>query len=166
MLPSYSIAGFNYRLTDIQGALGLAQMLRVDWLLAERKRCADYYNNALATVGWLRLPKYASHHQHAWQSYVTLFAPSEPSMANVSHLHDQRNRLMKHLEAVGVSTRQGTHAPAHLEYYVAKYGYRPDDYPNAYIADKLSLALPAFPGMTESELAYVVDEVKNYDPAD
>lgn len=166
LLPSYSIAGFNYRLTDIQGALGLAQMRRLDWLLAERSRCAEYYSKALAAIEWLRLPKYESHQRHAWQSYVALFAPIQPNLANVRQLHDQRNRLMKHLESLGVSTRQGTHAPAHLDYYVSKYGYRPEDFPNAYIADRLSLALPIYPGMTESELAYVADGVRNYDPAE
>ena len=116
LLPSYSIAGFNYRLTDIQGALGLAQMRRLEWLLAERNRCAEYYSMALSAIEWLRLPKYESHQRHAWQSYVALFAPSQPNLANVMQLHDQRNRLMKHLESLGVSTRQGTHAPAHLDY--------------------------------------------------
>ena len=62
--------------------------------------------------------------------------------------------------------RQGTHAPAHLDYYVKKYGGRPQDFPNAFMADKLSLALPIFPGMTDSELAYVADGIKNYDPAE
>lgn len=166
LLPSYSIAGFNYRLTDIQGALGIAQMNRLDWLLAERRRCAEYYSNALAGVEWLRLPEFASHQQHAWQSYVTLFAPSEPSLSNVMLLHDRRNRLMQHFEARGISMRQGTHAPAHLDYYVKKYGGRPQDFPNAFMADKLSLALPIFPGMTDSELAYVADGIKNYDPAE
>lgn len=155
LLPEYSIAGFNYRLTDIQGALGAAQLGRLDWLLAERRRCAVHYSQTLSEISWLRLPKPAAHQTHAWQSYVTLFAPEESSMKNVDRLHRQRNRLMQYLEDKGVSTRQGTHAPAHLAYYAEKYGIRPDDFPNSYLADRLSLALPLYPGMTESELNYV-----------
>jgi dTDP-4-amino-4,6-dideoxygalactose transaminase len=77
-------------------------------------------------------------------------------------MHEQRNRFMTYLESQGVSTRQGTHAPPHLDYYVQKYGYRPDDYPNAFLADRLSLALPIFPGMTEAELSFVTDCIRNY----
>jgi dTDP-4-amino-4,6-dideoxygalactose transaminase len=162
LLPSFSMAGYNYRLTDIQGALGVAQMQRLNWLLEERHRCAKYYEEALADITWLRLPKTPSHQRHAWQSYVTLFAPEEPTMKRLDAMHEQRNRFMTYLESQGVSTRQGTHAPPHLDYYVQKYGYRPDDYPNAFLADRLSLALPIFPGMTEAELSFVTDCIRNY----
>jgi perosamine synthetase len=160
LLPSYSIAGFNYRLTDIQGALGAAQMQRLNWLLDERKRCADFYQRELAEVEWLRLPRVPKHQRHAWQSYVTLYAPEDPSMDNVERLSANRNELMRKLEANGISTRQGTHAPAHLEYYRNKYGIRPHDFPNAYMADRLTLALPIFPGMAVAELEYVVNQIK------
>ncbi len=164
LLPSYSVAGFNYRLTDIQAALGVAQMHRLEWLLAERQRCAAYYAESLADVEWLRIPTPPTHQRHAWQSYVTLFAPEQPQLKNVGKLHEQRNNLMKYLETRGVSTRQGTHAPAHLDYYVQKYGYRPQDFPNAYLADRLSLALPLYPGMTEAELEQVSTQLKTYHP--
>ncbi len=164
LLPSYSVAGFNYRLTDIQGALGAAQMARLPWLLAERNRCAAYYNQALREVSWLRLPRVASHQVHAWQSYVALFTPAEPSLENVEKLSADRNRLMQHLESLGISTRQGTHAPPHLEYYAKKYGITPSQFPNSYLADRLSLALPLYPGLTESELQYVVDGILSFVP--
>ncbi len=164
LLPAYSIPGFNYRLTDIQAALGVAQMRRLDWLLSERRRCADFYRHSLSTIPWLRLPTEASHQLHGWQSYVTLFAPDEPSLENVRDAHKQRNHLMQHLEQCGISTRQGTHSPAHLDFYASKYGIRPEDFPNAYIADRLSLALPLFPGMTEAELDFVSQSLLNYEP--
>ena len=159
LLPSYSIAGFNYRLTDIQGALGRAQMTRLDWLLTERRRCADYYQDRLKGCEWLRLPNVPDHQQHAWQSYVALFRPVEPSLRNVDKLTNRRNELMKQLSERGIATRQGTHAPAHLEYYVSKYKIRPEDFPNAYIADRLTVALPIFPGMSEAELDYVATNI-------
>lgn len=164
LLPSFSLAGYNYRLTDIQGALGAAQMQRLSWLLDERCRCARFYHEALEAVSWLRLPKVPNHQAHAWQSYVTLFAPEEPGLKGVAKMHEQRNRFMKHLENQGISTRQGTHAPPHLDYYVQKYGYRPEDYPNAFLADRLSLALPLFPGMTDGELNRVADCMGKYNP--
>jgi perosamine synthetase len=165
LLPEYSIPGLNYRLTDMQGALGVAQMRRLRWLLEERKRCATFYSENLATVHWLTLPKESADKVHAWQSYVTLFAPEMPNLQNVQNLHERRNRLMKQLELRGISTRQGTHAPAHLPYFRQKYRIKPDDFPNAYMADRLSLALPLFPGMTEEELAYVCHSIQSFDPS-
>ena len=162
--PRYTMPGFNYRLTDIQGALGCAQFQRIDFLLAERQRCADFYAARLSDIDWLRLPAAGPDTEHSWQSYVTLYAPSEPSITNVERLNEQRNGLMSHLEAHGISTRMGTHAPPHLDYYASKYGIRPEDFPRAYIAERLSLALPAFPGMSDDELEYVARTISSFDP--
>lgn len=164
LLPGYSLAGFNYRLTDIQGALGAVQMKRLDFLLQERQRCADFYQEALADIEWLRLPMVPNHIGHSWQSYVVLFAPHEPNLKLVERMHTDRNQLMQSLERAGIATRQGTHAPPHLDYYKAKYSIQPGDFPNSFLADRLSLALPLFPGMTEAELGYVVANILSYQP--
>jgi dTDP-4-amino-4,6-dideoxygalactose transaminase len=163
MLPEYSLAGFNYRLTDIQGALGLAQLRRINFLLAERRRCAERYAESLSDLEWLRLPAPPKDVMvHAWQSYVTLFAPEEPTMENVDRLHMERNRLMNTLQRCGIATRQGTHAPPHLDYYARKYQIRPEDYPASYIADRLSLALPLYPGISDEEIDYVIENVRSF----
>ena len=85
-------------------------------------------------------------------------------MANADRLFSARNRLMTYLEENGVSTRQGTHAPAHLGFYAEKYGIRPEDYPNAYMAEGLSLALPLYPQLTEEEQEYVITLIQDYKP--
>ena len=164
MSPRFSLAGFNYRLTDIQGALGTAQLKRIQFLLSERQRCADYYSERLSEVEWLRLPKPPEHVTHAWQSYVTLFAPEDPTISNVEHLHAERDRLMNYLEQQGISTRQGTHAPPHLDYYARKYQILPKDVPASYIADRLSLALPVYPGILSEELDYVIEHLRSFQP--
>ena len=66
---------------------------------------------------------------------------------------------MASLEAKGIVTRQGTHAPPHLHYYAEKYGFVPADFPNAYMAERLSLTLPLFAGMTPNESMEVVSEL-------
>ena len=66
---------------------------------------------------------------------------------------------MAALEKKGIITRQGTHAPPHLHYYAKKYGISPVDYPNAYMAERLSLTLPLFAGMTSEETEQVVTEL-------
>lgn len=164
LLPSYSIPGFNYRLTDIQAALGVAQLGRLDFLLSERRRCARYYSEHLSGVEWLRLPREPSGYVHSWQSYVGLYAPSTPTLSKVNEMNLGRNRLMSHLEGHGIATRQGTHAPPHLEFYALKYSIRQEDLPNSWLADRLSIALPVFPGMSEEELHHVVTCITTFDP--
>ena len=156
LLPSYPHLGYNYRLTDIQGALGCAQMTRAAALLAGRTRVAEQYQARLREVGWLALPWTPAGDVHGWQSYVCLFRPETPTLANVDRLHARRNAVMAQLERQGIATRQGTHAPVIQDFYRSKYGIREGDFPNAYIADRLTLSLPLYPQMTEAEIDAVV----------
>jgi perosamine synthetase len=161
LLSEYRHLGFNYRLTDIQGALGCAQLDRAEWILAERRRLAARYDELLADVGWLRTPVVPAGHEHAYQAYAVLFAPEEPTPANVDDLHRRRNELMERLEAKGIATRQGTHAVVVQRWYVERYGLHPrEQFFNAYAADRLSLALPLFPQLTEAEQDTVVAELR------
>jgi dTDP-4-amino-4,6-dideoxygalactose transaminase len=157
LLAAYPHLGYNYRLTDIQGALGCAQIDRARVLLEGRGRVAARYRERLAGVGWLALPSVPEGDVHGWQSYVCLFRPETPTLANVERLHARRNALMAALEALGIATRQGTHAPVIQKYYAQKYGIRPEDFPNAYLADRLTLSLPLYPQMTDEEVDTVVD---------
>jgi len=67
---------------------------------------------------------------------------------------------MRGLERAGIQTRQGTHAPVLTAYYSQKYGLRPEQFPNAYAADRLSLALPLFPQLTDDEQSTVAAELE------
>jgi dTDP-4-amino-4,6-dideoxygalactose transaminase len=66
---------------------------------------------------------------------------------------------MAALEKRGIITRQGTHAPPHLPYYAEKYGIKPSDFPNAYMAERLSLTLPLYADMTPDESETVVNQL-------
>ena len=155
LLAAYDRVGYNYRMTDIQGALGCAQMERAEWILTARARLAKGYDEQLAHLESLRTPVTPPDFVHGYQAYVCLFGGSAVSMATVDRLHARRNRLMSRLEAEGVATRQGTHAPVTLGYYVDRYGLTREQFPNAYLADRLSLTLPLFPQMTDSEQSLV-----------
>ena len=155
LLAEYKHLGYNYRMTDIQGALGCAQMERAKWILAERRRHVRSYDEMLAEVGWLQRPVVPEDYIHGYQAYVCLFKPEEPTLDTVAQLHERRNGLMARLEARGIATRQGTHAPVILGYYAEKYILRPEQFPNAYIADRLSLTLPLYAQMTGEEQEFV-----------
>jgi perosamine synthetase len=157
LLAAYPHLGFNYRMTDIQGALGCAQMTRAQWILDRRAELARGYDGRLAGLEWLEPPRTPDGYVHGYQSYVCLFRPEAPSLATVDRLHRQRNSLMRRLESLGIATRQGTHAAALVDYYAGKYGLRPEQFPNAWLAERLSLSLPLYAQMTDVEQEQVVD---------
>jgi dTDP-4-amino-4,6-dideoxygalactose transaminase len=161
LLAEYNHLGYNYRMTDIQGAIGCAQMDRAKWILAERSRRAHLYDEMLSGFAWLRRPAVPDGYIHGYQAYVCLFYPEEPTLKNVERLHKQRNELMTRLEARGIATRQGTHAPVILGYYAEKYALRPEQFPSAYFADRLSLTLPLYPQMTDEEQARVFSAIRD-----
>lgn len=164
LLPDYDELGFNYRLTDLQAAIGCAQLDRAEHILEQRRHRARLYDEQLASLAWLRTPHVPLHMEHGYQAYVCLFAPEEPSIANVDALEARRNTLMTKLDERGIATRQGTHAPVLRKFYREKYGVDPSRFPNAVLAEKLSFALPLYPQMTDEEQARVVDALREIGP--
>ncbi len=165
LLPDYDILGYNYRMTDIQGTLGVVQMSKVQTILDQRREAAIRYNQLLKDATFLRLPHTPAGMIHAYQSYVCLFgadqidfgATEPPDWELIALLNRDRNRMMARLEAEGISVRQGTHAVHTLGYYRNKYELVDHDYPRSYIADRLSITLPLFSGITDDEQRRVVD---------
>jgi perosamine synthetase len=159
LLAEYRHLGFNFRMTDIQGALGVSQLRKATSIMASRRKAAARYDDLLKDFEWLELPYRHRDYRHGYQSYVCLFRPDEPSLATCDALYDCRNALMAALEQKGIITRQGTHAPPHLQYYAEKYGITPADFPNAYLAERLSLTLPLYAQMTADESEAVTSEL-------
>lgn len=139
--------GFNLRLSDIQAAVGVAQMAKLERLLAERRQAARHYSTLLRDMADLRVPDFDTHEGHTYQSYVVrVLEGGRP----------RRNRLMAALGAVGIQTRPGTHAVHRLGYYAGKYGLKAGDYPNAVLCEDTTITLPIFPGMTATHREEVV----------
>lgn len=163
LLPDFPEPGYNYRMTDLQGALGLAQISRLGSLLEARRAWARRYDEALA--GWDRLlpptPSSDAGSEHSYQSYVCLFGErARPPLEEVDALGARRDRLMSLLEDRGVSVRQGTHAVHMLGWYRKTYGLEAWQFPNAYRADRLSLSLPLFADMSEAQWAFVIQTLE------
>lgn len=164
LLTDYDELGYNYRLTDLQAAIGCVQLDRAEYILGQRRHRARLYDAALASLGWLRTPQVPAHMEHGYQAYVCLFAPEEPSMTNVNALEARRNTLMTRLDERGIATRQGTHAPVLRKLYRERFGVDPAAFPNAVLAEKLSLALPLYPQMTDEEQGRVIDALREIGP--
>jgi len=161
LLSEFNVLGFNYRMTDMQGAMGIEQLKKAEWIQQQRTDRGKRYDELLADVDWLELPHVPDNCEHGYQSYVCMFNPEAITMDNVDKLHDLRNDLMMRMEEIGISTRQGTHAVTTLGFYQQKYGISDKDYPNAYICDRLSLSLPLYAQMTDEEQDYVVSNMKS-----
>jgi dTDP-4-amino-4,6-dideoxygalactose transaminase len=158
-LADHPEAGFNQRMTDIQAALGSAQMERAVAIIAERQNLAKKYDEAFAGLPWLATPIHKVDHEHGYQSYPCLYQPERITLESVNRINTRRNDWMDRLQKVGISTRPATHAVHMLTFYRDKYGLRPTDFPNAYAANDCSISLPLFNGMTEAEQSFVIEQV-------
>lgn len=160
LLADHPDAGYNQRMTDIQGALGSAQMERAAAIVSERQRLAARYDEAFADLDWLRTPAHLEGYEHGYQSYPCLFQPNRISASTIKQINAERNQWMDDLQQKGISTRPATHAVHMLEFYKNKYNLKPEDFPNAFAANDCSISLPLFHGMTEEEQDYVIGVVK------
>lgn len=169
LLPDFSEAGFNFRMTDIQGALGSAQMDRAEEIVLERQALASRYREAFKDLSWLRTPGEHKDFEHGYQSFACLFEPSEVYEAvrrrdtrSIEKISGQRDKWMDSLQADGVSTRPATHAVHMLDFYRRKYGHAPEDFIGAYASYRCSISLPLFHGMLRAEQDFVIEKVLSY----
>jgi perosamine synthetase len=168
LLPEFTDAGYNQRMTDIQAALGSAQMERASDIVKERLRLAARYDQAFSKLDWIRTPSRPENGQHGFQSYPCLFRPIdvdraifEKDVSSVDALSVERDRWMEGLQENGISTRPATHAVPFLEFFQKKYGHKPSEFLSAYSAWKCSVSLPLFHGMTQAEQDYVIHHVES-----
>ena len=161
LLPEFNELGFNYRMTDIQGAIGCAQMKKLDRITEKRAELARRYDRLLPeAVPWVRTPYVPDGYTHIYQTYCTMVIPEAVNCKTVDEANAFRNEWMDRLEQAGIATRQGTHALHTLGYYVNKYGYKHEDLPGAYACDRLSLAIPLYVEMTQEDQDYVIEKMR------
>lgn len=151
-LPEFDVLGYNYRMTDLQGAVGRVQLEKLDAMIEERGRWAGYYRDRLDGLDWLRLPAEPESGRHGWQAFVTFVDPGRAPMP--------RNGIMESLQARGIATRPGTHAVAVLGYYRERFGVSPDDFPAAQACAEQTLALPLHNRMAEEDYEHVVQAIR------
>jgi len=141
-------AGFNYRMSDIHAAIGLAQWRRLEELLAARQRLAETMTRLLAKVDGIVSPHVPVNRTHAFQAYVARLDPSI-----------DRDAVVELLRGRGVEATLGTYAMHAEPTFVAACGTRPGDLPNSYAAMRETLALPMHPGLDERDAEHVAEAV-------
>jgi perosamine synthetase len=149
-MPDFEETGYNYRMTDLQAAVGAIQLRKMDAFINERHRLADAYEAALGRVQWLSLPERPAHSRHALQAYVARVARDAPV---------SRNDLLMRLHEAGIGARPGTHSVVGLSVYRRRFGTRPEDFPAATALEMDTIALPLHNHMTADDVARVAEVI-------
>ncbi len=145
--------GWKYNLTDLQAALGIHQLAKLDGFIERRARLAELYHAQLAGIDGVRpLGRAEGTTRHAWHLFVVT--------VDADRFGCDRDRFMARLAERGVGT--GLHFTAvHLHgYYRARYGFRPGDLANTEWASDRVVSLPLFPGMNDSDVARVCEAIR------
>lgn len=159
-LGDFDKLGYNYRLTDLQAAIGIAQLRKLDTILQRRRAIARAYDTGLSGLAFFTLPMEPKGFVHTYQSYVLMVGKSGQDRQTSEKMHEKRNEIMLELKKAGVATRPGTHAVHTLEYFRKKYGLSEWLAPNATAAMNHSIALPLHPLLTAAEIEFVIMAVK------
>jgi perosamine synthetase len=142
--------GFNYRLDDISCALGIAQLERLDQMLADRARVAGLYGEALAGVEGLSLPcPDEGGNRRGWFVYVVQLPPEVDRDATVVAMRER-----------GVDTKPYLPAIHLMSFYRERFGHREGEFPVCEDVASRSLALPFFPELTEGQVEQVVESLR------
>ncbi len=145
--------GFKYNMTDIQAALGLVQLRRLEQFQARRHQIVAQYHAAFSTMPELETPVERTNVEHAWHLYVLRL--------NLERLTIDRARFIEELKArqIGASVH---FIPVHIHpFYREKYGWRAEDFPVAYGAYQRIVSLPLHPRLTDEDVVDVVDAVSD-----
>lgn len=147
IIEEYPEVGYNYRMTDMQAAIGISQLKKLPFIIEKRRKIADFYNKELSKIRHIKVPKVQDYAYHNYQSYWIELLESAPV---------SRDILMQRLLEKGISTRRGIMA-IHLELPYRKYNV---SLPETERITKNTILLPLYPSMTVEEQEYVVRCIK------
>ena len=144
---NHIILGYNYRMTDIQAAIGITQLKKLDQLNEKRIRNAEYYNRKLSSFRDIKLPYHPKYVKHVYHQYVIWIC--------------QRDKLMKYLLNNGVQTAVHYPIPIYRQPLYKEMGYN-DFHENADEASKHVLSLPVHPLLDKNQLNNIINIIRRY----
>ena len=145
-------AGFKYNMMDIQAAIGLHQLPRLEGFIAERTRQAAVYDAAFADMPGLVRPERVPYpHRHAWHLYTPLL--------DLERLAIDRDRFITERKARNIGAGLHYTAVHEFSYYARRFGFRPEDFPGAHRVSDRILSLPLFPGLGAQDQQDVLDAI-------
>lgn len=142
--------GFNYRITDFQCALGIAQLRKIDKFLNRRREIANMYNELLANIDGIILPYQHKEVSSAWHLYIIQFNQK---------IHRPRKEIFNDLKEMGLGVNVH-YIPVYYHPYYKKLGYKKGLCPKAEKLYDQMMTIPLHPGMSDDDVRYVVNCIK------
>ena len=143
-------AGFNYRLSDVHAAIGLAQMNKLEYIESRRQMLSSHLKSLLSEIEELTTPFTPEGYKHAYQSFVVTLNPDI-----------DRNSVIRHLKELNIESTLGTYSMHLQPYFKSKYAHEDYEYPNATIAHNQALTLPLYPQLNEDDLQKIMIGLKS-----
>jgi perosamine synthetase len=148
---NHVILGYNYRMTELQAALGIVQLKRLDWIIEEKNKLVRRYNERFANnlnIHIPHVPEYVT--QHAWYMYAV----------SINEGPEKRDNIVRKLTDAGIGTRL-SFPPIHSQpLYTEKYGYHKSSLPITQDAWSKLIDIPIWVGLKEEEQNYVMDSLE------
>lgn len=142
----YPEIGYNYRITDIQSAIGIEQMKKLQEILKKRADLAKVYNEELSKIKNIQIPYVPNYTKHTYQTYV------------IKILNQSRDKIMKKLLEKEISVKPGVEMCHTQPCYIKKYGKI--SLPKTEEANNSTILIPLYPSMTKEEQDYVIKNLK------
>lgn len=142
----YEEAGFNYRLSDVLGAIGVAQMEKLPWLIERKRQLALSLSERLLKIPGVSIPMEPKWGGHIYQSYVILV--DEPI---------NRDKVVGDMKVRGIEATLGTYALHDQPFFQREFGYISGQLPNSHAAFSRTITLPLYPQLKESDLDLIAD---------
>lgn len=146
----YQDLGFNYRMTEIQAALALEQLKKLNKITKRRQAIAKRYNQAFKKVKGLLVPYQAPDRTHVYHQYT---------LRITKEFKRSRDGLKKYLEKKGIEVKIYYPKPLHLYPHFQKFGYKKGDFPVAEKASQAVLSIPVHPLLREKEINYIIKTI-------
>lgn len=143
--------GFKYNMFDIQAALALAQLARMDDMQRRRFEAVDVYEQAFRDVPQLRLQKTPDYCHHSRHLYILRIVPERLTIS--------RDQFIEELKARNVGVSVHFIALHTMSAYTRRYGYKPEDFPKAYAFSESEISLPMYSTLGREKAQYVADAV-------
>ncbi|MCX6250452.1 MAG: DegT/DnrJ/EryC1/StrS family aminotransferase [Bacteroidetes bacterium] len=149
IIEQYLELGYNYRMTDIQAAIGIKQLEKLDWLVEERRKIAHHYIESLSNIPCIDLPLEQPGYISNYQSFSINITPEAPC---------ERNDLMQKLLNAGISTRRGIMTAHREPAYISYSGVI--SLPITEDTSDRSLLLPLYVPMKIEDVDYIIRKIR------
>lgn len=147
----YEVVGYNYRMTEVAGAIGAGQLLHLDERNARRRRNAAQLTAGLRDLEWLVLPQEPQGCYHVYHQYTV-------------RASGVRDRLSRHLEAKGIDSRVYYPVPIHRSPLYQRLGYGRAGCPEAERAAEEVLSIPVHPALDDTDVARIIEAIRSFNP--